>query len=91
MSRIWVRAWGEATAFLRRSRGLSLADLVVLAALGGLVVALSRVAHGWTGELRPAVQIDLSPAALELFAATRAWMELTKRRWRPSVSPTGSG
>jgi len=61
---LWQRAWGEATAFLRRSRGISLADLVVLAALGGIAFAVGRVAGGWTGELRPVVEIDTSPWAL---------------------------
>ncbi|HUL59073.1 MAG TPA: ABC transporter permease subunit [Anaeromyxobacteraceae bacterium] len=62
-----LRAFGDATAFLRRSR-VGWADLVVVAALGGLLFAASRVAQGWTGALRPTVEIDLSPRALPGYA-----------------------
>ena len=68
MARRWLHAWGEATAFLRGSRRPTLADLVVVGALGGLAFAVARVAHGWAGELRPAVEIDLSPRALPGYA-----------------------
>ena len=68
MASRWLRAWGEATAFLRGSRRPTLADLVVVGALGGLAFAVARVAHGWAGELRPAVEIDLSPRALPGYA-----------------------
>jgi NitT/TauT family transport system permease protein len=68
VNRLWLRAWGEATAFLRRSRGLSLADVVVLGTLGGLAYAVARIGHGFTGELRPAIEIDLSPRALPSYA-----------------------
>jgi NitT/TauT family transport system permease protein len=62
-----MRAFGEATAFLRRAR-VGWADLVVVAALGGLAFAARRVAAGWTGGMRPAVEIDLSPLALPGYA-----------------------
>ncbi|HET8734832.1 MAG TPA: ABC transporter permease subunit [Anaeromyxobacteraceae bacterium] len=68
MARRWLHAWGEATAFLRGARTPTLADLVVVGALGGLAFAIARVAHGWTGALRPTVEIDLSPAALPGYA-----------------------
>jgi NitT/TauT family transport system permease protein len=64
----WQRAWGEATAFLRRTRGVSAADLVVLGALAGIAFAVGRVATTWTGVLRPSVTIDLSPWALPGYA-----------------------
>ena len=67
MNRI-LRAWGEATAFLRRSRRVTLSDLVVVAALGGIAFAIGRVGQGWTGALRPTVEIDLSPRALPGYA-----------------------
>jgi NitT/TauT family transport system permease protein len=57
-------AFGEATAFLRHTRRLGWADLVVVAALGGVVFAASRLAHGAALPMRPAVTIDLSFAAL---------------------------
>ncbi len=58
------RAFGEATAFLRHTRRLGWADLAVMAALGGVVFAASRLAHGAVLPLRPAVEIDLSIRAL---------------------------
>jgi NitT/TauT family transport system permease protein len=58
------RAYGEATAFLRHTRRLGWADLAVVAALGGVVFAASRLAHGAVLPMRPAVAIDLSFAAL---------------------------
>ena len=58
------RAFGDATAFLRHTRRLGWSDLVVVAALGGVVFAASRLAHGAALPMRPAVEIDLSLAAL---------------------------
>ncbi len=58
------RAYGEATAFLRHTRRLGWADLAVVAALGGVIFAASRLAHGAVLPMRPAVAIDLSVAAL---------------------------
>jgi NitT/TauT family transport system permease protein len=58
------RAFGEATAFLRHPRRLGWADLVVVAALGGVLFAASRLAHGAALPMRPAVEIDLSLRAL---------------------------
>jgi NitT/TauT family transport system permease protein len=63
-----LRVWGEATAFLRRSRPITFADLVVLAALGGIAFAVARIGQGWTGQLRPTVEIDLSARALPGYA-----------------------
>lgn len=69
MGTLWIRAWGDATAFLRRSsRRLGPADVVVLAALGGIAYALTRVAADFTGALRPQVDIDLAPRALPGYA-----------------------
>jgi NitT/TauT family transport system permease protein len=58
------RAIGEATAFLRHTRRLGWADLAVVAALGGVIFAASRLAHGAALPMRPAVDIDLSLRAL---------------------------
>ncbi len=68
MTSFVFRAFGEATAFLRRQRPVTPADVVVVAVLGGLVFAASHVVHGWTGALRPVVEIDLSPRALPGYA-----------------------
>jgi NitT/TauT family transport system permease protein len=62
------RAFGEATALLRRTRRLDVGDLVLAAALGGLVYTASHLAIGATLPLRPAVEIDLSLGALPGYA-----------------------
>ncbi|MHB8873673.1 MAG: ABC transporter permease [Myxococcaceae bacterium] len=64
LNRFLIRVWGEATAALDRSRRVGWVDLLVVAALGGVLYALVQTAQEWTGELRPAVEIDLSPLAL---------------------------
>ncbi len=58
------RAWGEANAFLHRSRQLRWVDLLILAGLVGVVVGIHRVAGEWVGPQRHEVAIDLSPLAL---------------------------
>ena len=58
------RVFGEATAFLRRTRALSWGDLAVVAALGGVTFAASRLVGGAILPMRPTVEIDLSPGAL---------------------------
>ncbi len=62
------RVIGEATAFLDRSRRFGGVDLLVVVGMLGLVAALFGVSREWTGELRQAVEIDLSPWALPLYA-----------------------
>ncbi len=66
--RPFERTWGQAAAFLDRSRRLNLADLLVLLGIAGLFIGVARVGHEWTGTLRPVVSIDLSPAALPRYA-----------------------
>jgi NitT/TauT family transport system permease protein len=61
-------AFGEATAFLRRTRRLAWSDLAVLAALGGVAFAASRFVGGAVLPMRPAVEIDLSARALPGYA-----------------------
>jgi NitT/TauT family transport system permease protein len=58
------RAFGEATAFLRRTRALSWGDVAVVAAMGGVAFAASRFVGGAVLPMRPAVEIDLSMSAL---------------------------
>ncbi len=62
--RIIERAWGHAVANLHRARRLDPMDLLILAGIAGLLFGAHRVAHEWTGRLRPTVAIDLSPWAL---------------------------
>jgi NitT/TauT family transport system permease protein len=58
------RVWGEANALLDRTRRAGWTDLLLVAGLAGLLVGLMQLAQEWTGEHRPAVEIDLSPWAL---------------------------
>jgi NitT/TauT family transport system permease protein len=62
------RIFGEAIAFLDRSRRLRWTDLALVAGLGGTIYWLILLAHEWSGELRPTVDIDLSPSALPGYA-----------------------
>jgi NitT/TauT family transport system permease protein len=58
---VWGSAANLLAAPIRRRRWL---DLLVLAALVGIVLGLLYAAREWTGAQRPTVQIDLSPFAL---------------------------
>ncbi|HET6410710.1 MAG TPA: ABC transporter permease subunit [Anaeromyxobacter sp.] len=63
-----TNVFGAAFAVLDRSRRLVWTDLFLLAGLGGLVYGLVHLARQWTGEMRPAVEIDLSLRALPGYA-----------------------
>lgn len=58
------RIWGEATALFDRSRRFGWVDVLVVVAVAGVLFGVVSLAREWTGELRPAVEIDLSPWAL---------------------------
>ena len=60
--------FGEAIAFLDRSRRLRWTDLALVAGLAGAIYGLVQLAGQWTGALRPTVEIDLSPWALPGYA-----------------------
>ena len=60
--------FGEAIAFLDRSRRQRWTDFGLVVALGAAVYGVVHLAHHWTGALRPTVEIDLSPAALPGYA-----------------------
>ena len=62
-----ARAWGEATAFLRRVGRSWAIDAFVLVAVAGVFLGILSVATEWTGQARPAVKIDLSLRALPLY------------------------
>jgi NitT/TauT family transport system permease protein len=68
MNGIFERFWGEAVAFLDRSRRVRAVDLLVLLGIVGLVFAATRVAHEWTAAPHRAVTIDLDPRALPRYA-----------------------
>ena len=57
--------WGEATAWLDRSRRVGWVDLLILLGLAGLLFGLFDVSREWAGPHRQTVEIDLdSPWAL---------------------------
>jgi len=60
--------FGGAAALLGRVRRAPWVDLALLLAAGGLIAGLAGMARPWTGSLRPAVEIDLSAAALPGYA-----------------------
>lgn len=58
------RTWGGARLHLRGWESGRWVDAAVLLSLGGLIFGLVGMAREWTGALRPAIEIDLSPWAL---------------------------
>lgn len=59
-----ARIWGRPREGGGAHAGSALIDLVIVVGLAGLLYGLSKVGGEWTGELRPTVDIDLSPLAL---------------------------
>ncbi len=68
MIRRVTHIFGEAVAFLDRSRKVGWTDLALMAGVGGTIFGLVRLAQEWTGALRPTVEIDLSIGALPGYA-----------------------
>ena len=64
LARIWGRPREEGGV----RAGSALVDLVIVVGLAGLLYGLSKVSGEWTGQLRPTVDIDLSPWALPRYA-----------------------
>ena len=60
--------WGHSRAQGGESGRSFLVDLAIAVGLAGLLYGLSKVGGEWTGELRPTVDIDLSPLALPRYA-----------------------
>jgi NitT/TauT family transport system permease protein len=60
--------FGEAVAFLDRSRRLRWTDVGLAAGLASAVYGVVHLAHHWSGTLRPTVEIDLSARALPGYA-----------------------
>ena len=68
IQRLIDSAWGQAThLFTARVKGRRWLDLLVLAAMAGLVMAFLLVGKEWTGAHRPTVEIDLRPSALPTY------------------------
>ncbi|HET8733466.1 MAG TPA: ABC transporter permease subunit, partial [Anaeromyxobacteraceae bacterium] len=63
-----VPVFGSATSYLFGHARRLWVDLALLAALGGILFGLTRLAAEWTGALRPVFEIDLSPWALPYYA-----------------------
>jgi NitT/TauT family transport system permease protein len=63
-----TQIFGEAVAFLDRSRKVGWTDLVLVAGMGGAIYGLTQLAREWTGAPRPAVEIDLGIGALPGYA-----------------------
>ena len=62
-ARLWTAMWGQASALLlETARRRIWIDFAILIAGCGILFGLVAVGREWTGVLRPAVQIDLSPA-----------------------------
>src|SRR5512138_845730 len=61
-------AFGQAVAFLDRSRRVGWLDLALVAGVGAAIYGLVGMAREWTGALRPTVEIDLSLRALPGYA-----------------------
>src|SRR5512141_398190 len=68
MNRVRYRLWGGAIALFERTRNIDWTDLLILVALGGVLFGVIALGREFTGELRPAVNIDLSPLALPRYA-----------------------
>lgn len=64
MNRSIERLWGSGYALLDRTRRIDWMDLLLLLGLGGAFFGIIRLAQEFTGQMRPEVQIDLSPLAL---------------------------
>jgi NitT/TauT family transport system permease protein len=60
--------WGHAWSFLAATRRVSWTDLLLVAAVVGLLFGAVELAHTWTGPLRRTVEIDLSPWSLARYS-----------------------
>ena len=68
MNRVYKTIWGGANALLNHSRRIGWIDLLLLVSFFGILYAVIGLAHRWTGQLRPTIEIDLSAAALPRYA-----------------------
>ena len=66
--RLTNRVWGQANAIIRPFRRRWWIDGLVVLAVCAAIFGLVEMAREWSGELRPTVEIDLSPLALPVYA-----------------------
>ena len=64
MDNFLKKAWGDVPAFFERTRKLGWVDFLVVIGLAGILFGTIDLAHNWTAESRPAVQISLAPLSL---------------------------
>ena len=62
------RVWGGDQGAASEQRRFGAIDLLVIIGVGGLLFGVLGVAHEWRGELRPTIDIDLSPSSLFKYA-----------------------
>jgi NitT/TauT family transport system permease protein len=67
-TRLLEKMWGEAVAFLDRSRRVGWVEPLVLVGFASLIFAAIDVEHEWAAPYRAAVAIDLSPWKLPQYA-----------------------
>jgi NitT/TauT family transport system permease protein len=67
-TRLIEKVWGEAVAFLDRSRRVGWVEPLVLVGFAGLIFLALDVEHEWVAPYRAAVTIDLSPWKLPQYA-----------------------
>jgi NitT/TauT family transport system permease protein len=63
-----LHIWGRPREERAGGGGSALVDLAIAVGLAGLLYGLSKVGGEWTDQLRPTVEIDLSPLALPRYA-----------------------
>jgi NitT/TauT family transport system permease protein len=68
INRVYKTIWGGANALLNHSRRIGWIDLLLLVSFFGILYAVIGLAHRWTGQLRPTIEIDLSALALPRYA-----------------------
>jgi len=67
LDRLTNRVWGQANAIVRPFRRRWWIDGLVILGVCAAIFGLVEMAREWTGQLRPRVDIDLSPLALPVY------------------------
>ena len=74
MNGFFKKVWGEAVAFLDRSRKIGWIDVLVSLGLAGIFFAVIGLAKNWAGQSRPSIEIHLAP----LFLAQYTFFSLSR-------------